>query len=375
MNIDKKRLLWLLYSLLACLFVSLLIPVNYLKWTLATVLVIYSVLVCYFIKKRNILSIHKNEVFLILTVTSFLCLICYYLTGLRFGFNRNLYGISFSTFIRYILPISLIIISSEIIRYVFLAQNKKHYEFMVYICFILIEFLLVYNVSSFNSLNQIMDIIGLTLFPAVTYNLLYNNISKNYGFLPNIIFRLVITLYVYVVSVVPAIPDSLYGFSKLIIPILILGFINVLYKKKTNIVSVKKAKISNVFFVTTLFIITLLIMLVSNQFKFGTIVIATPSMSGEINTGDVIIYEKIDYDEIITVGQIIVFEKNKTLIVHRVVEIEYIDGTLRYYTKGDANEDIDSGYITKSDIIGITNVKVSYVGYPTLWLTSLFERD
>jgi signal peptidase len=220
-----------------------------------------------------------------------------------------------------------------------------------------------------------MDIIGLTLFPAVTYNLLYNNISKNYGFLPNIIFRLVITLYVYVVSVVPAIPDSLYGFSKLIIPILILGFINVLYKKKTNIVSVKKAKISNVFFVTTLFIITLLIMLVSNQFKFGTIVIATPSMSGEINTGDVIIYEKIDYDEIITVGQIIVFEKNKTLIVHRVVEIEYIDGTLRYYTKGDANEDIDSGYITKSDIIGITNVKVSYVGYPTLWLTSLFERD
>jgi hypothetical protein len=93
-----------------------------------------------------------------------------------------------------------------------------------------------------------MDIIGLTLFPAVTYNLLYNNISKNYGFLPNIIFRLVITLYVYVVSVVPAIPDSLYGFSKLIIPILILGFINVLYKKKTNIVSVKKAKMRQIFY-------------------------------------------------------------------------------------------------------------------------------
>jgi signal peptidase len=118
-----------------------------------------------------------------------------------------------------------------------------------------------------------------------------------------------------------------------------------------------------------------LVMIVSNKFRFGSIVIATPSMEGEINVGDMIIYERIDSDDVVSVGQVIVYEKDDIIIVHRVDEVEYIDGVLRYYTKGDANENRDSGYITRDNIIGITDFKVAYVGYPTLWLLELFEND
>ena len=62
------------------------------------------------------------------------------------------------------------------------------------------------------------------------------------------------------------------------------------------------------------------------------------------------------------------------MVIHRVVDIQIINGQTRYFTKGDANAAEDVGFIFDSDIIGLVNFKIPYVGYPTLWLRSLFNR-
>ena len=113
------------------------------------------------------------------------------------------------------------------------------------------------------------------------------------------------------------------------------------------------------------------IMLISCQFRYGMIVIATDSMTGEINKGDAVIYERYD-DQIILEGDIIVFERNNNKIVHRVVDIKKINNQNRYYTKGDANDALDEGYVIDEQILGVTDLKVSYIGYPTIWVRSLF---
>ena len=56
-----------------------------------------------------------------------------------------------------------------------------------------------------------------------------------------------------------------------------------------------------------------------------------------------------------------------------VVAIERIGNETRYYTKGDANDDWDVGYRTDQDIVGLTDIKLAYVGYPTLWLRDLLR--
>ena len=95
-------------------------------------------------------------------------------------------------------------------------------------------------------------------------------------------------------------------------------------------------------------------------------------MTGEINKGDMIIYETYK-DQKIQEGQVIVFLDNNTRIIHRVVAIERIGNETRYYTKGDANDDWDVGYRTDQDIVGLTDIKLAYVGYPTLWLRDLLR--
>ena len=113
-------------------------------------------------------------------------------------------------------------------------------------------------------------------------------------------------------------------------------------------------------------------MLISCQFRFGALVIATESMTGEINKGDMIIYERYD-DQKIEEGQVIVFSQVDAKIVHRVVKIEKVGGQTRYYTQGDANMTVDSGYRTDADIVGLTDVKISFIGYPTLWLRDVLQ--
>ena len=115
------------------------------------------------------------------------------------------------------------------------------------------------------------------------------------------------------------------------------------------------------------------VMVVSNQFYIGSYVIATESMTGELNKGDVAISFKYT-DQPISEGQVVAFEQNNRVVIHRVVKIEVINGQRRYYTKGDANEDNDMGYITNAEIVGLVNYKIPAVGYPTLWLRSLFTH-
>jgi signal peptidase len=150
-----------------------------------------------------------------------------------------------------------------------------------------------------------------------------------------------------------------------------------LYEKKRRFalrrVSRLWSAVSVVVSVLAIIIMIGTVMLVSNQFKYGSLVIATESMTGEINKGDVIIFESYDDHEIIE-GQVIVFEKYNVMVVHRVVDIEIINGVARYYTKGDANEDWDVGYVLDSEIVGLVDYKLPVVGYPTIWMRSLFKR-
>ena len=151
-----------------------------------------------------------------------------------------------------------------------------------------------------------------------------------------------------------------------------LALTSALFEKKKKNALQKHKKLSLISTILAILVVVSVTMLISCQFRFGAIVIATESMTGEINKGDMIIYEKYD-DQPIKVGQVIVFSQDENRIVHRVVEIEQIGNETRYITKGDANPDIDKGYVTEKDIVGLTDMKVAYIGFPTLWLRELLN--
>ena len=103
------------------------------------------------------------------------------------------------------------------------------------------------------------------------------------------------------------------------------------------------------------------------------LVVGSESMTGTLNKGDAIIYTRYNEGENINTGDIIVFEKDDIKIVHRVEKQRLMKEEIRYYTKGDSNKESDDEYIKREDILGKVNFRIPYIGYFTLWVNDLIE--
>ncbi len=373
MSKDKKIMYASSVALVLALLGALFLPGNIGRAITALILAVFAIAIFFLVKKRSILSINKNEVLLIMFAMGAVCLVLYYLTGVHFGFYKSSTPLSMGSFFKNILPIAVIIIAIEIIRYVLLAQGKPLVAVLAYVAGTLSDVLVFSTLGSLTTFNRFMDAVGIYLLPAVTANLLYNHLSKNYGYLPNIVYRLIMTLYTYVLPIYPKTPDSLFAFAKLIVPLFIYIFISMLYAKGKKYEKPQSKAKNLAFMGISAAIMISIVMLISCEFHYRALIIATESMTGEINKGDAVVYEEYT-DQYIKEQDVVVFLSRDNRIVHRVVYIERIDGSNRYYTKGDANDDMDSGYITDSDIEGVVLFKVPYVGYPSIWLRDVFKK-
>ena len=372
-SVDTK-ILWLVAGITSvALLPALLVPVRYSRLVAAALLAVAAGAALVFVKKRRIPSLYYRQVMGLLAVCAILFLMLSYLSGFLFGFYKNYPTLSWATLGQYILPAAVIIAATEIIRSVLLAQKGFLISLVAYILCILADLLLGQGVSLIGNLSYFLDIVGLTLFPAITSNLLYHYIARRYGALPNIAYRLILSLTMSFLPVVPAIPDALNAFFLLLLPLAVWIFMDALYEKKKKQKKSRWRWLSYAASGLSFLGMAAFILLISCEFRYGMIIIATPSMQGSINVGDAIVYEAYD-DQIILEGDIIVFTKDggDAKIIHRVVKVENINGQNRYYTKGDANPDPDNGYVTAADIHGVVKLKLAYVGQPSLWLRDLF---
>ncbi len=371
---DKRILHTISASTLVGLLLIFFVPFETAGRILASViLAIAAVLSFVFLKKRRILSINTKEVLMIISVIAALYLMLYYLSGLKFGFFKNPYA-SAKVLLTHFLPIAVIIFATEVLRFVARAQGDKRADIICYFSCVVAELLICSTASrAISTFDNFIELMAQALFPAVTANLLYHYLTKRYGMYPSLVYRALTVLYIYVIPYVPAMAESLFALFNLLIPIAIYVFIDALYEKKVRYALGKRSRLEIPITVIAVTLMLSVVMLISNQFRFGTLVIATDSMTGELNRGDAAIFERYDGQDI-REGQVIVFEDGKSMIVHRVVEIEYVNGQIKYYTKGDANEDRDAGFITNASIVGLVNHKIPYIGYPTLWMRSLFKQ-
>ena len=373
MNKDKRKVISISLAVFAVLLAALFMNVENSKTVTAILIVPLALLTFFAIKRRSSLSINKRDVLILMSIMAVIYVALKEMTGIYFGFYYNPYYVNFERLIAVIIPTAVIIIATEVIRYVVLAQKIKAASVITYLSCVLAEVLIYSNIAGITNFNRFMDLVGLTLFPAISANVFYHYVSKNYGMFPNIVFRLISTLYIYFVPTSTGIKDALDSCIRIILPIAMLTFVSAMFEKKQKKAVQRGKKAGFVGTALTVVFIVSVAMLISCQFRFGALVIATDSMTGEINKGDMIIYERYDGQQI-EEGQVIVFSKNDSLIVHRVVRIENINGETRYYTKGDANPDEDGEYRTESDLVGLTDVKVAYIGYPTLWLRELITN-
>ena len=351
-----------------------LVKGDYIYWCGAILFAIAAAASCLAIQKRSIHSFHKWQVTLIVSVSAALYITLYYLTGLEYGFALSANGaISLISFLQRVIPIILMVIFSEILRDVLLAVRTPAVVPIAYAIGVLSDIICAGGIISIRSSYHLADVFGITIFPTLTANLLFVYLSKRYGKAPNIAYRLLMTLYTCVIPAISNIPRALHAFTLLILPLILYAFISVLYEKKNRKMKQRGKAIPVILSSVSIVLMLGYIMLITCQFRFGMVVIATESMTGEINKGDAVVYETYEHYGEIKEGDVILFEDNNRRVVHRVVKIVTVNGQRQYITQGDANEDVDTGYRTDAHIVGVVHFKILYIGYPSIWLHDILN--
>ncbi len=339
-------------------------------------LVIIGLVTLMIFKYRQGYYLEQRGVKFVFIIIGILQVVFYYLMGLFDGFSKNIVELNWSNFINILLPFAISICISELIRYTMLRENKdnKLVNYLVVIILILIDVNLYGGFSSntFRDLSKLLEFCGLTLFPSIASNVVFNKITLNYGYKSIILYRLITIISYYAVPIVPNFNVLIRSVARIVVPILIYFQINYMYDR-TSFEEVVKKDFREKSGVAIFFILaTLFACLISCQFRYGLIAIGSNSMQKYLTIGDTILFEKYK-KQTIDKGDIIIYNRDNRNIIHRVVEINVFNGENVYRTKGDNNDTIDKGYVYRKDIVGIVITRIKYIGYPSIWLKKAFQ--
>ena len=347
------------------------------KKMIAIVLLVFMFISDKVIKNTKTKYTNNKEMIAILSILGVSYVAILYLIGFLTSFYAATIKISVWSVVNYIIPYIVIIVSTELIRKTILLKESKNTDkVIITIITTMIDLTLNVNIQSVTTIKEYFTIITFTIIASIASNMLYNYIVikyRNAG--ANIAYKLITTMYMFVFPILPNIYVFLETVLRIIIPYIIYIILEAMYSKKTEVITVKERKKEKIISVISITIIIIIVMLVSGQFKIGALVIGSGSMTGTINKGDIIIYERYGKTEEIKTGDIIVFKNENIKIVHRIIDQRLLGEETRYYTKGDANQKEDEGYRLDKDIIGQVKFRIPSIGYLTLWINDMIKGE
>lgn len=355
---------------------------NYLEFseyiTAAITIVITSLAILFFGFQKDKLTELKKGVLISggILLLGFFSL--YYGSGLFLGYLKSAYALNASSILHNILAIGVILISIETLRYVMINANKDSKLYRIIITSVICIFEIVFVVVGQNLANveDLFKVFAQIVLPLIMKNYAMTYIVRYAGLRPTLLFRLVIDLYPYIVPIVPDVGDYVNAIVKTGLPLLF--FIQSYRIVEDTIKGVeydfKKPLLKKTDIPVVIFILVVSL-LISGKFQYHLLSIGSQSMSPTIMKGDAVLLDKGKTAiKNIKKNDIVAYNKNGIVIIHRVVEITNKKGKMLYKTKGDANNSIDRIDLTQKDIIGVVKIKFKYIGYPSVFITENFSK-
>lgn len=344
------------------------------KLQLLPIFIIIFLLSFIFFKFRKDKTYARIQVTITMLLIGIVQIVLYLLTGFLEDFSKNAISMSFNRFLTVILPIILMLVVIELLRYMISVKFEKNnlIRILSITMFVLFDVTLFGSNVIFNSLDSVLEFLGITFFPSLVSNIVFDDMVVKYGYKPILVYRLLTTLCYYMLPIIPNMYILFRAIARIVIPLIFYFILSYMYDRVTFQEALKvKPKIS----ISSIIILILVIImagLISCEFRYGILTIGSGSMTGTLNKGDIAFVEKFNGQEL-EIGDIIIFKRGKRNIVHRITQVGIFNDEYVYITKGDKNKVEDNGYVYQKDIQGIVHYRIKYIGYPSIWIRNLFN--
>ena len=319
-------------------------------------------------------TLKNQNLFIVVTIY----LIIYFLTGLIFGYSKNIYNTSLIGIIKNIWPYLIPIVFMEYVRCYSINSKKDNLNYFIIVILFVLASTNIRYIVNLKDFEEVFKYLSSSVLPLIANSLVLIYISKNCGFYGNLFYAIPPIL---VKLVLPILPNydwfftSLYG---LFLPIVVYIFNKHVSDKLDKVESRKSIrKKASLKLIILLIPMVLLIVFVAGVFKYKPIGIVSNSMAPIVKRGDVVVTEKINKKNINTLKKydIIVYILDNIQVAHRIISIEKnTDGKKLYTTMGDNNNAPDLKKVKEEQILGRVKFSIPKIGYPSVYLKELFNK-
>lgn len=308
------------------------------------------------------------------------CLMSYMLIiyglGIILGFTRGYVYSGLLDFLKTIVPIIIINIEVELLRYLVAKNSFKNKIPLVLFTIVcsFVSILLEINLGVLTSTEEKFIFLSTIILPIFAEEVLCSYMTYKISLLPSLIYKLTIRLYIYLFPIIPNLGNYIYSVANIVLPFVLYGVLNkmiIRYEKEKQ----QLKRINRIVFTIPLGIfLLLLVLLISGISKYKLIAIASDSMSPTYSRGDAVIYEKVNVKDL-EVGDVLAFQKNNIVVTHRITEIWKKNGKYYFTTKGDNNDVIDDFKTVEDNALGKVRTVFKYIGFPTVLVNEFFGKE
>ncbi len=324
--------------------------------------------------KKCYIKFNKNRrYFIYMVVISCIHVILYFYVGFIFGFLKNPYNHSILAVIKNTIIQIIPVIGIEITRCVIATRNKDNKGILILLTIILILVEISYNTLANLSSNkkELFEYICSNILPFIAYSILYTYLTLKGSYSLSLTFRLFNKFVILLLPILPDINWFITGSTCILSATLIYVIFKYKFtKEKQDIRKTKDNLITKISYLLTISISLLLILFMLGAFKYEAIAIVSNSMSPTFNRGDVVIFKKMNNEELkeISKNSIIIYRIEEQNIAHRIIDIKQERGIVEYRTKGDRNNVADKKFVQIKQIKGLYVFHIKYIGFPSVWL-------
>lgn len=297
----------------------------------------------------------------------------YFLNYVSTPYKKDIINIFKNTF-----STVLIILSSEFLRGIFIRKGEHNKFILIFTVLIFIMLDLSINAVYFNlkELDELLKFLSSIFLVSIFRNVILTRFTYHYGIKQNIIYRLILELYIYFMPFIPDLGTYLESVLLMIFPFILNNIMIVGFEKEKRADYRKNRPLRKIFNILVIIVLVIIVFLNSNIFRFWMVMVASGSMEPTIKIGDAVLIDKSYQKNIdkLQIGDILAFNVGKKIYVHRIIDIQNEKGNYSIKTKGDREgQSVDNWSVTNKDIIGVVKLKIKYIGYPTVWLSWKLE--
>ena len=374
MKKSEKKILTVEIILILTFIFNIFVLKNSNQYLIATVLAIALALLYLMVGfEKDNLKLKRD-----LLMTTLIYVISYYILtyilGIFFEFLRSPYSLSLVTFLRNVTPVLVFIFAKELLRYEISTKGERNG--LLILLSIVVDTSTVLYKYDLTNVSDLVKFLEVSFFPLAAENVMLTYLVMKGGYTSAITYQVVMKMPIYVVPIVPNINTYIDVIFRIVFPLLLLHSLygEVSGNKERQLEKARSNHLAKrIVFSVSVVILVVTVYLTSGLFTYYAVTIGSGSMIPNLGVGDIVIVRKTKDYESLEVGDILVYNKETKVVVHRITEKNKVDNEYVFRTKGDANDAEDWYDIYEEDIIGTVKAKVKYLGYPTIWVNKLVK--